>query len=74
LKVKSEPNLLRYWPPLLGGILVVYVLISFWGSSIRGTMDMRGFESLPVLNGGRIKSFDTVVCVSLLVIYGQQTL
>ncbi len=60
-------------PWVAGGLALVGAAVAAVGPSrIRG-LDVAGFSSVPVLEGGRVKPVDTVARNSLLMIRGQQS-
>jgi ABC-type transport system involved in cytochrome c biogenesis permease subunit len=57
--------------PVIGALVVAQTLLP---PRYESEFDIRGFSSLPVLNGGRLKPLDTVARTSLLILRGKQTI
>jgi hypothetical protein len=60
---------LKYGPlGIAAFVLLVFMSVSLTPARSRTGMDLEGFASLPVVNGGRTKPIDTVARTALLVI------
>jgi ABC-type transport system involved in cytochrome c biogenesis permease subunit len=56
--------------PVIGAIIVAQVFLPV---RYKSEFDIKGFASLPALNGGRLKPLDTMARTTLLLLRGKQT-
>ncbi len=63
----------QYFPWVVVGLGVIYFLVVGLSPGFpKAPMDLAGFASLPVVENGRVKPYDTVARTSLMVISGKQ--